>query len=179
VYVGRFAKEKRLDYLIDCWRSIQEHSPLATLYLIGTGDEETKLKGMQTEGIRVLKPVADVVPFLQAADLFVLPSEREGLSNSMLEAMSCGLPVVATNVGGALDVIRDGQNGFLVPVDDRNAFEKTLLTVLRDPWLRRTIGAESSRSILKQYSIANTAKMLRSLYDSLLIKQDCLMDHAS
>jgi glycosyltransferase involved in cell wall biosynthesis len=168
VYTGRFAPEKRLDDLIRLWPAVQRNHPGAALYLIGTGEEEQKLRSMQRTGIKVIGPVDDVVPYLQAADLFVLPSEREGLSNSMLEAMSCGLPVVATNVGGAMDLLIHLENGFLVPVDDFRNFEQMLVAVLGNPDLRKKAANSARIRIVQRYSLQQTAEELRALYDSVL-----------
>ena len=170
VYTGRFASEKRLDGLIDLWPTIRKKHPFASLYLIGSGDEEAKLVAAanKVSGVRLIGAVHDVVPYLQAADLFVLPSEREGLSNAMLEAMSCGLPVVATGVGGALDVIQDHENGFVVPVGNAEAMQQTISRLMSHQELRESAGMKARGTILHRYSLAQTANSLRRLYDSLL-----------
>ena len=174
VYTGRFASEKRLESVIELWPEIRKMHPFASLLLIGSGDEETKLTAaaQNTKGVYILGAVHDVVPYLQAADLFVLPSEREGLSNSMLEAMACGLPVVATKVGGASDVIHNGENGVLIPYGDGPQLHSALLRVLHESAFRIKLGVQAHETILNRYSLATTAKTLRSLYDSLLAAGD-------
>jgi glycosyltransferase involved in cell wall biosynthesis len=155
---------------MDVWPAIRKTHPLASLFLIGSGDEHPRLAELarKTPGVHLIEAVDDVVPYLQAADLFVLPSEREGLSNALLEAMSCGLPAVATAVGGSLDVIKHSVNGFLIPFGDAAQMLDTLNTVLADAGLRHSVGTQARETILNQYSLARTARSLRSLYDSLL-----------
>jgi glycosyltransferase involved in cell wall biosynthesis len=111
VYTGRLEPEKRIDQVIQLWPQICQQHPGARLLLLGAGKQEADLRQMAGDGIEFIGQVDDVLPYLQAADLFLLPSATEGLSNSMLEALSCGLPVIATTVGGAEDVLTHNENG--------------------------------------------------------------------
>jgi glycosyltransferase involved in cell wall biosynthesis len=123
---------------------------------------------MSVDGTQFTGQVKDAVPYLQAADLFVLPSSTEGLSNSMLEAMSCGLPVLATTVGGAPDVIEHGKNGFLIPPDDVDSLRRGLQTLLADGTLRFTLGSNARARILADFSLDSVADRLAALYERLL-----------
>ncbi len=96
MYVGRLVAEKRVDHLLKIWGDICSKYYDACLLIVGDGAEEHSLMQMHVNGAQFTGQVDDAAPYLQAADLFVLPSSTEGLSNSMLEAMSCGLPVLAT-----------------------------------------------------------------------------------
>jgi glycosyltransferase involved in cell wall biosynthesis len=112
--------------------------------------------------------VDGTIPYLQAADLFVLPSATEGLSNSMLEALSTGLPVLATSVGGTPDVISHDVNGYLIPPDDLEALKSGLSTLLADESLRARLGREARQSILQNFSLDSIAIQLNTLYHRLL-----------
>jgi glycosyltransferase involved in cell wall biosynthesis len=112
--------------------------------------------------------VENALSYLQAADLFVLPSATEGLSNSLLEAMSTGLPVLATSVGGTPDVVTHGENGYLIPPDDLPALQTGLTALLADPTLSAELGAQGRSRIKKDYSLEAIADRLSGLYRRLL-----------
>ncbi len=167
-YVGRLVPEKRVDHLLRLWPQIQSNDPAARLLIVGEGSEESRLKSMSVDGTQFTGPVQDAVPYLQAADLFVLPSSTEGLSNSMLEAMSCGLPVLATTVGGAPDVIKHGTSGFLIPPDDLDSLQRGLQKLIDDRTLRFTLGSNARARILADFSLDSVADRLVGLYDQIL-----------
>jgi glycosyltransferase involved in cell wall biosynthesis len=168
VYTGRFEPEKRLNDLIQIWPQIKARYPDASLVLVGTGSQLQALKEQATEGVIFAGRTDNVLPYLQSADAFVLPSAREGMSNSLLEAMATSLPVIVTSVGGALDIIEDGVNGFLVGPGDVNRLQSTLAMVLGSPETRERVGAAARRKIEEQYALTAAADRLRELYDALL-----------
>jgi glycosyltransferase involved in cell wall biosynthesis len=167
-YVGRLVPEKRVDYLLKIWNDMRAKHKDAVLLVIGEGSEERKLRGMNIAGVQFTGQVQDAVPYLQASDIFVLPSSTEGLSNSMLEAMSCGLPVLATTVGGAPDVIRHNESGFLIRPEDVNALRGGLETLLEDAALRFTLGSNARARIVADFSMDSVAERLAGVYDMLL-----------
>jgi glycosyltransferase involved in cell wall biosynthesis len=167
-YVGRLVPEKRVDHLLKVWHEIRSKHQNALLLIVGEGAEEQKLRQMQVDGAQFTGQVKDAMPYLQAADLFVLPSSTEGLSNSMLEAMSCGLPVLATTVGGAPDVIQHKESGFLIPPDDVDSLRRGLEALLADRALRFTLGSNARARILSEFSLDSVADRLARLYQHLL-----------
>ena len=93
------------------------------------------------------------IDYLRAADVFVLPSRREGLPVALLEAMACGLPCIASRLRGSTDaIITEGENGFLVPVGDVEAVAAALIDVFSD--LRRAVavGAAARQTVVDRYS---------------------------
>ena len=168
VYAGRLVPEKRVDHLLRVWGQIRSRFFDAHLLVLGEGSQEAELRGMNLEGVQFTGQVDEAVPYLQAADLFVLPSSTEGLSNAMLEAMSCGLPVLATSVGGAPDVIRHMESGYLIPPDDLEALRGGLETLLESGSLRFTLGSNARQRILADFSLDSVARRLASLYRRLL-----------
>jgi len=122
---------------------------------------------MAAEGACFLGPQADVVPYLQAADIFVLPSAAEGLSVAMLEAMSCGLAPIVTRVGGSGEVITDGQDGLLIDPDDPPALQNALLKLLQEAGLRNQLGLAARKRIESAYSVEISAGKMFELYMEL------------
>jgi glycosyltransferase involved in cell wall biosynthesis len=123
---------------------------------------------MSGAGIRFAGNQQDVAPWLQAADLFVLPSRTEGLSNAMLEAMSVALPVVVTRVGGAEDVIENERSGVLVEPGSASALEETLEACLCDGDRRMRLGQGARKTITDHYSLEHTADRWVEEYQKLL-----------
>lgn len=166
VYCGRLVPEKRVDVLIDAWKAVRQRVPGACLSIVGGGPEEESLRARAGEGVRFEGAIGDVVPRLQSADAFVLPSEAEGLSNALLEAAATALPVVATRVGGAVDVVQPGLSGLLVPPNDDWALADALTSLLRDPD-RGKLGARGREIVLATYSLDAVADRLRDLYEEV------------
>src|SRR5437870_13729544 len=96
---------------------------------------------------------SDVPAVLQESTLSVLPSLSESFSNSLLESMAAGLPVVATNVGGNPEVVNDGENGVLVAPADPAALSRAIAQLLESPDLRRRLGQAAREKVARQYSI--------------------------
>jgi glycosyltransferase involved in cell wall biosynthesis len=168
VFAGRLDPEKRLDQLLSLWPRVRERLGNVSLVLAGSGSEEMRLRTLAGDGVHFIGRVEDVIPYYQAADVFVLPSATEGLSNSLLEALACGLPAVATTVGGATDVITHGEHGWLIPPDAPDRLEEGLLRVLGDDALRAKFGRAGRAQIEATYSLATVVERLAALYAKLL-----------
>jgi len=168
IFTGRLAPEKRVNHLVDVWHDIQQRYPNALLLLVGTGDEEPALRAAAGAGVHFAGKQENVIPFLQASDLFVLPSVAEGLSVAMLEAMSCGLPALVTQVGGAADVITTRSNGWLIPPDDVPALKDALMTLLGSPALRRSLGDCGRETVLVDYQLPVVTSKLKRVYEQVL-----------
>ncbi len=169
VYSGRLAAEKHVERLVGVWESVRRQVPGAGLLILGAGEQEAALKEAARsleggESVRFLGQVEDVAPYLQAADLFVLPSSTEGLSNSLLEAMASGLAAAATRVGAAPDLIAHGESGWLFPPEDERALCEALLALLGNPGLRERLGEAARRRVEGDYSLDSVAARLHALY---------------
>jgi colanic acid/amylovoran biosynthesis glycosyltransferase len=104
---------------------------------------------------------------LQAADVFVLSSLSEGVSNAVLEAMACGLPVVTTAVGGMGEVVTDGIEGFLVPARDSGAISQALAELWPQPKLRRRMGESGRERIQKDFKLDDQVTAFHDLFRSV------------
>jgi glycosyltransferase involved in cell wall biosynthesis len=167
LFAGRLEPEKRLDQLLDVWKRIRVRCTNSALVLAGSGSEEKRLREQAGAGVYFPGSIPDVLPYLQSADVFVLPSATEGLSNSLLEAMGSGLPAIATRVGGAIDLIEHGANGWLIDPDRPEQLEDALLTLLGDAALRERLGNAARKKMEQDYSLVSAAERLASLYKTL------------
>ena len=96
-----------------------------------------------------------------------MPSRRDGLPNAVLEAMACGLPVVASPVGGILDLVQDGENGLLVPPDDPEALAGAIERILDDEALRERLISCARATVLRDFSPGAELRATLDLYESL------------
>jgi glycosyltransferase involved in cell wall biosynthesis len=123
--------------------------------------------GLENESF-FINNCGDVARLLFASDVCVLSSWTEGFSNSILEYMAAGKPVVATNVGGASEAIREGENGFLVVSDDDEMMAKRLLELLRDAEKAKAFGKGGRQIAEKKFSTAAQLEKTLRLYENLL-----------
>ncbi|MDQ7030148.1 MAG: glycosyltransferase family 4 protein [Ardenticatenia bacterium] len=168
--VGRLIERKGHHYLLHAFAQLQVESkyPLH-LTLVGTGDAEEALRQLAGE-LGIAQAVTfmgfvsrEVMPAIyQQADVFVLPSQNEGMSIALLEAMASGLPVVVTNTGGTAELVREGVNGYIVPWADVPALVKALSKLISNQEVRQRMGKESRR-IAERFSWKSVAKQYAEL----------------
>jgi glycosyltransferase involved in cell wall biosynthesis len=166
LFVGRLVPLKRVDLLLEAWARLQPNVT-RTLLIVGDGPELETL-----QAIVARKRLTDVTfagasnhvhAYTQAADVFVLPSEREGLSNALLEAMASGLTVIVSDLAANRTVVRNGSNGLTFPVDDLEALVEQL-TVTESPLLRQRLGDAAVQSVQTTFGLDNMAAVHCSLY---------------
>ncbi len=173
ITVGRLAPAKRHDLLLTAWAEVAARVPGAHLAILGQGDLLPALRAQAARlGIqeRVTFPgaVGDVEAWLAAAQVYVSSSDNEGMSNAVLEAMASGLPVVATQVSGSLDLVEDGAQGLLVPPGQPGPLVEALTTLLAAPERRAALGRAARQRIEASYSLEAVARRYRACYASLL-----------
>lgn len=159
--------------LLKAWRrlSMGDTKPLP-LFVVGDGPERAPLAllaeqlGLK-EHINFTGFVKEVAQYFHLAHFFVLPSRSEGLPNALLEAMACGLPAVATHVGGIPKVVIDGETGLLVPPDDEEALADAIKRLLDSPSLCRKMGKAARRHIEAHYSIESVTDQHIALYQKV------------
>ncbi len=170
LFVGRLVHEKGLDGLLEVWAAMPRSGDL--LVLVGDGPLRRSLEarahalGLQ-DSVRFLGHQTDVAPFYDMADVFVLPSRTEGVSNALLEAMAAGLPPVVSDVGGNRDIVEDGQSGFLLERTDTGAWVGTLSRLLDDPGLRGKVG-DAARQRAERFAIGDVARRYQDLYGTVV-----------
>ncbi len=177
LFSGRLIQRKGVDVLLRAWAHYADRPPDATILLLGSGassldSTEAELRALAKEHgldahVRFLGEHPNALDYLQASDVFVFPSRREGLSNALLEAMSCGLPIVASAIGGTVDVMTHGHDGLLFPSEDAAALAGHLRAVLTDASLRATLGRHARETAVSQYGMAALLPRYRVLYATL------------
>jgi glycosyltransferase involved in cell wall biosynthesis len=168
IFTGRLVPEKGLGVLADAWSSVLAQVPDAHLIVLGEGPEREMLAARELPRMHLLGPQQAVMRYLQCGDVFVLPSEREGLSNALLEAMATGLGCVATRVGGAPDLITDGVSGWLVPPGDATALAAELVRALGDGDARARAGHAAREYVRAHHALRSIAEQYLAMYRSVL-----------
>ena len=175
VSTARLSHEKRLERTIKAFDVLSKSNGDVWLLIAGIGPLKEEIERTVAtlecrDRVRLLGHVENVPELLQASDIFVLPSDREGLSVALTEAMSTGLICIASNVSGSNEVIRDGENGFLVePFDDgvMTGIEKILKL---DPDARRAIAQNARQTIIANFEIRKSVKNILGMLDIASIR---------
>jgi sugar transferase (PEP-CTERM/EpsH1 system associated) len=177
--VGRMAEVKDYPNLVLAFISLLELVPTQRermrLLIVGEGESRSKCMDLlKQHGADSLAwfpgERADIPELMAAMDIFVLPSLGEGISNTILEAMATGLPVIATKVGGNLELVHEGKTGFLVPPADPGAMAEAMLRYVSNPDLRHRHGQAARDFIDRQFSMDAMTQGYLSVYDRVLMK---------
>jgi N-acetyl-alpha-D-glucosaminyl L-malate synthase BshA len=155
VHASNFRPVKRIGAVFEIFQRIRARLP-ARLVMIGDGPDRRPLEQRLAEaGLQDFVEFAgeqhDLVPWLSAADLFLLPSEQESFGLAALEAMACEVPVVASRVGGLPEIIDDGRTGFLCAADDLEGMAARGIAVLSDRALRERIGRAAAEDVRTRF----------------------------
>jgi glycosyltransferase involved in cell wall biosynthesis len=172
-WLGRMTEIKRVDDLLRAFADLRGRGVDAVLALVGDGPNRTELHRLAeqlgiAEAVRFSGFRRDVGSVYAASDAVALSSANEGTPVSLIEALAAGCAVVSTNVGGALDVLDHGRVGLLVPAGDTGAFADRLEELVRQPELRRELGAAGREHVLARYSVDRLVNEIDRLYRSLL-----------
>ena len=178
LFVGRLHPIKGLAYLIKAMKIIHQRYPKSRLLIVGDGDERDNLNMIVknsnlNECVTFIGKVPNksIPEYMALADILVLPSLSEGFPVVILEAMACGLPIVATKIRGNQEIIKDWDNGFLVePRNSENITEKVLL-LLKDDQLRRIIAGKNIE-VAKRYSWESVARRVEEIYFGVVSNHD-------
>ncbi len=169
--VGRLTREKGFDLLIRAAAKV----PGFSLVIVGAGEEQERLAALAEDlgiGDRVVLTgwVADSRAWLRGFDVFVLPSLIEGFPLTTLEAMLAGVPVVASDVGGVGEAVREGQTGRLVPSGDVDALAAAIASLVDDPGTRAALGTRGRQVVLAEFTAGRMAARYEALYRELLAR---------
>ncbi|MDX2038070.1 MAG: glycosyltransferase [Isosphaeraceae bacterium] len=171
VSVACLRPDKNTESLIQATAKIIRQDPTFVLKLAGDGQPErvNMLKQMAVDlgvadHVIFLGNVADVPALLAESSVMVLPSTTEGISVAILEAMACGVPVIATAVGGNPEVVEHEVTGLLVPANDADAIADAMLRLHRDPELRKRFGAGARRKVVRDFEVRRMVAEYEAIY---------------
>lgn len=168
LFVGRLSVQKNLDQLLKALDGVSEN---VETHIVGDGDlrqahekmsRDLNLKNVHFHGRLDGEPLRAIY---HQADFFVLPSEREGMPLVLLEALAMGLPIIGTNVTGIRDVVQHGENGYLVQLNDNNAFRAAIQIAIKDPRVYKKMSAKSLE-LSRLYTWETVARNFQELYDA-------------
>ncbi len=173
IYSGRLSSEKNLDVLLQAWARVAQRYEKAQLLLAGGGgafrNVESQLRQQQRvlgieNSVRFLGHVSNVTEYLLAADLFVLPTSTEGMSNSLLEAMAAGNAIIATDIAANREVVTHEVDGLLVPPRDVEAFENAVVRAFDSAELSTRLGCAARERARTRHSVDAMTEAYLSVY---------------
>lgn len=169
--VGRLDRVKDYPTLLYATSEVVKYFPKIKILFIGDGPHRNELENLSTslgikENIIFLGERKDVIELLKIMDIFIMTSLIEGISNTILEAMSCGLPIITTNVGGNSEVVLDGATGFLVPPKRPDLVAEAIMKILNDIPKAHILGAFGRQRITQYFTLSKMIDKYEELYKS-------------
>ena len=179
ITVANLRAEKSHETLIAAAAALAPSHPSLRFTIVGAGSRRDELEALtrarSVEHIVEFVGHRDDVPgLLAAADLFVLPSRSEAFPNSAIEAMAAGLPVIASSVGGLLDLIEDGRTGLLVPPCNPEALADAIASLVADPARAHRLGFNARAEVVNRYSFDRMTHSFAELYETGLRERHAL-----
>jgi glycosyltransferase involved in cell wall biosynthesis len=172
--VGRLVAQKNFALFLEVAARVLAGHPSVLFVIAGTGPQEGALKEKAaslgiSHRVRFLGHVRDRLALYHAFDALLMPSDFEGTPMVLLEAMSCGLPVVASAVDGIAEVCTNGHDARLLPPGYVAGFAEALEGMLQDDGLRATLGRNARNTILERYEIRHLVRRIESIYEGVLV----------
>lgn len=161
LFAGSLSYSKGVDVMFEC----AQRMPDVLFILVGDGLLKTDIKNCKFPGAC---PHEEMPKWMNAADIFVLPSRSEGTPVVILEALSCGIPVVASRIGGCPDVIRDGQTGYLIPVGDVDMLQRKVRDLLNDNVNRNLMGKRGRKDMVEKFDNKKIAQRIKRIYEETI-----------
>ncbi len=169
-YVGRVSKEKNVGTLIKAFKRLNNQDNLHLL-IVGDGQESQKKIINSTRNKTITGFVNNVEDYLQAMDIFVMPSLTETTSLATLEAMSCGLSVIASRVGFIKEYVKKGENGLFFPRNSVTMLTLKLEKLLKDDELRKRLGEQARKTIVNSFSWDKSINRIKHLINEQMNEQ--------
>jgi glycosyltransferase involved in cell wall biosynthesis len=173
--IGSLVPLKNQKLLIKVASKVLKRVPNVSFVLAGDGPLQTSLRRLTerlgiSHKIHFLGNCNNIPSLLSCCDIFAHASQSEGMPNAMLEAMAAAKPVIVTDVDGCMEVIKSGENGFLVKSNDPDEMTEALLTLLRNSDLRQKMGMAGRKLVQERFTVERMVKKTEELYTNLLTK---------
>ncbi len=170
--IARLSSVKGHRFLVTAMKQVVEKQKDAQLLIVGEGEEEAALKALAQEtglsgNVIFVKSVSDTARALSIIDVFVLPSINEGLGLALLEALSCAVPVVASDTGGIYSIVKDNVTGLLVPPRDSSGLAAAILKLLEDRALAHNLAANGQKLVYENFSLEEMTKKVERVYEEV------------
>lgn len=170
-FVAELNENKNHRYLLRNWKSILKRCPNTTLLILGKGNKELELKSYvereKIENVCFLGYRNDIPYILEMSDVVTLLSKREGLPKSLMEAMIHGVPCVVTDIRGSRDLIKNNENGYVVPLDDDVSLTNAFIDILENDKLRNTMSQRAVK-LVEPYLMSNVLREYEVIYRRFL-----------
>jgi glycosyltransferase involved in cell wall biosynthesis len=174
-YAGRIEKMKRLDLLLEAFSPVLAGHPQARLMIVGEGKLRPKLEAF-ADRLGISHAVIwtgfrrDISRLLAGMDIYVQPSANEGLSLSLVEAMAAGKPIIATDVGGASELVVNGMTGVLIPSGSSAAIQRAISDLLDDRDRQSALAQGARNHVMGKFGVQQTMDAYRHLYEELALQ---------
>ncbi len=165
-FSGRIGREKDLKTLYRAFVRLEKSYKQVNLLIVGTGVKTEEKMFSGSHRMKIVGPTNNIVPYLQAMDIFVLPSLTETSSLATMEAMATGLAIIATPVGSIQEYIRDRKNGLTFPKQNPYVLSLKLEQLVKNPELRKTLGENARKTILENYTWDRTIERIKEILHS-------------
>ncbi len=174
--IGFLYPNKGFDYLINAIRQLVERGEKPLLIILGGGPEENELKNLIEQFkiedyVHILGETENASRLLRAFDLYVCSSVKEGLSYTVIEAMTAGLPIIATNVGGNSELITNKKEGLIIKPKNIDAITNAITTIKNNPKSAKIYAEAAHKKAVSDFEIESMIQKTKYIYDSLLSKQ--------
>jgi len=178
LFVGRFVERKKPDFLLNTWKLLNDLYNQTTLVVVGSGMDQHD--SIEWEVVQLAKSVSNVIfcgitknpeKYYQACDLLLLPSDREGQPNVLMEMMSCGNPVIGSAIPGIEELLINEVNGLTFPVNNQIVFMNHIRRLVNEPNTRKMFGTEARSLITRTRDIQIITHQYLHLYNKIIGKE--------
>ena len=172
LFVGRLKKEKGVLELFKAFKNVSEQKDNVALFIVGPDEEELKQElikqlGQRRDLVEFIDFTETPEQFMAASDIFLLPSYREGFGSVVIEAASCGLPSIGSNIYGLSDAIKSKKTGFLIPAGSSESLKEAMLELIDNSELRNKMGLNARRLAIDSFSQDDITLGILELYKEL------------
>ncbi len=181
IHVSNFRPVKNATQVVEVFHKLKSENQSVKLLLVGDGPDRTATERLSRElgvfeDVRFLGKQEPIEEILSIADVFIMPSGSETFGLAALEAMACGVPVVASNIGGLPELITDGETGFLCPLDDVSCFADRIRSLLDDESMHDNMGRAAREVAADRFDVNRIIPMYEEYYERVKAGDTIIVD---